>query len=408
MTSPARKGILVTCVFLLALFLGVAAVSAQESPFIPAIVDLSADVEAISQAEVESGEAVVTLSWYIVNVSPGQTVVLEYWRQNGWISPIATREALLPVETREIELVDTLSFAPPTFRLTLLNGRNVLDQRYLTIPYSEPAGEPEITAFASEAQSITQAQLSAGNNRIIVSWAVENRPVLSNLVFEQIVDPANDDAPTQNVELPRATLYVASEGQGAVQPVAPVSGDEVLFRLSLVDVTDGTVLATSDLSIPVGDASAVSAPVATSAATPAVAPTSAAPEATTDPLSTAAPDATDDITSEVLTPEATTPSANANAPVIDLFTVTPATIAAGATGSERNVTMTWSVTNATAVQISEVLPGLTGLTYVQLPPSGSVAVPLPEAATTTVTYILTARAADGTEATAQQVVTIGG
>jgi hypothetical protein len=102
------------------------------------------------------------------------------------------------------------------------------------------------------------------------------------------------------------------------------------------------------------------------------------------------------------TPAAEVQPISPNAPVIDIFTVTPTEIAPGS-----NVTMTWNVTGATSVQISEVLPGsLTGLTYVQLPASGSVSVPLPEAATTTVTYILTARASDGSESTSEQVVTI--
>jgi hypothetical protein len=91
-------------------------------------------------------------------------------------------------------------------------------------------------------------------------------------------------------------------------------------------------------------------------------------------------------------------------PQITIFTASPAEIEPGG-----SVDLTWSVEDATTVQISEVLSGdQPGLTYVQLPLSGSVSVPLPEGATDTVTYVLTATNAEGLVATSQAVVTISG
>src|SRR5690606_24040477 len=166
----------------------------------------------------------------------------------------------------------------------------------------------------------------------------------------------------------------------------------IRLRLSVVNVLDGTIYDSEELVIPVSG----NLNLPTLTPTPLVAPTFTPGGAVPTPRSTA-PEATEEAVDEG-------PTFVEGGPQITIFTASPAVIEPGG-----SVDLTWSVTDATTVQISEVLSGdQPGLTYVQLPLSGSVSVPLPEGATDTVTYVLTARNAEGLEATSQAVVTIGG
>ena len=375
-------GVMLLAIVLLASF---SVANAQSSPFIPAIVQFQSDLASVSLSDVEAGDATATLTWYIVNVGQGQSLALDYWRQNGWVSVLSEGESLAPVGEREVTLQDPLSFSPPTFRLTLLSGRNILDQQYLLIPYAvADAVEPTIESFTTTATGVDADDLSDRSARVEVSWVVANRTPYTTLVFEQVLT----EEQVQNIELPRATLYVASEGAGAVAPVTPLTEASVRLRLSVVNVLDGTIHASEELVVPVtGNLNLPTlAPTAVVAPTFTPSASEGGVEATAE-----ASDETDGTTSVEGGPQITT------------FTASPAVIEAGG-----NVTLTWSVTDATTVQISEVLTGnQTGLTYVQLPLSGSVSVPLPEGATDGVTYVLTARNAEGLEATSQAVITIG-
>jgi hypothetical protein len=368
--------------------------SAQTSPFIPAIVQFESDLASVPFGDVEAGAATATLSWYIVNVGQGQSLALDYWRQNGWVSVLSEGESLPPIGEREVALQDPLSFAEPTFRLTLLSGRTILDQQYLMIPYDEVDAdtvEPTIAAFTTTSTGVAATDLTQRDARVEVTWDVDNRLPDTTLIFEQVLT----EDQVVNVELPRPTLYVASEGTGAVSPVTPLTEASVRLRLSVVSVLDGTIYASEEVVIPVtGNLN-----LPTLAPTQLVAPTftpggAAAPEGTEE----AGAEATAEADGENVT------TSVEGGPQIATFTVSPSNVAMGA-----NVTLTWSVSEATTVQISEVLTGSQqGLTYVQLPLSGSVSVPLPEGAIDSVTYVLTARNAEGLEATSQAVVTIGG
>ncbi len=377
-------------VFLLSLLLlGIAgAAQAQTGPFIPAIISFAADVDAVTLAEVEAGDVNVTLSWYIVNVVDGQSLALDYFRQSGWVSVLNEGEALPPIGERTVTLLDPLNFGPPTFRLTLISGRNVVDQRFLIIPYEETDAEPSIVAFTTTAQNLDTAALNARTATAEVSWQVANRLSFTNLIFEQVLAPGQ----TVNVELPRPNLYVASEGRGAVQPVTPTTEAVVRLRLTVISALDGTIFDTAELLIPLSGAPLnLPTPAPTLAATPTM--TLLPPEAAPDEEAEEAP-------AEPETPPAV--EISPTGPQINTFNVSPSSVPVGG-----NVTLTWSVADATTVQISEVLStGVGGLTYVQLPLSGSVSVPLPAGATGTVTYVLTARNAAGETSTSQATVTI--
>lgn len=349
-------------------------VSAQGGPYVPAIVDFVAVTNPFTLAEVEGGTANAALSWHIVNVTPGQRVTLDQFLGTGWVSLIPQGEQLEAVDTAEIVIGNPLNFGAPTFRLSLLDGRGTaLDQRYLVLSYAPDEAAPTITEFSTTVASVALDALTDGDARVEVTWEVANRPPQSQIVFDQVLSETN----LVNVELARPSLYVPSSGVGAVAPGAPLAGATITLRMAVLAVPSGDVLASQDIELPV-----------TGEGLPA-------PQATPQVIPTA----------QVQQPAGPTaePTPQVGGPNIVLFTVEPATVAAGG-----NVTMTWQVEDADSVQISEVLPAsLSGLTYVQLPLSGQVSVPLPAGATTTVTYVLSARNASGVTSTQEVTVTIG-
>jgi hypothetical protein len=371
----------------------VGVVSAQGGPYVPAIVDFVAITNPVTLADVEAGSAEATLSWHIVNVTPGQRVTLDQFVGTGWVSLIPQGEQLEAVDTLDLTIADPLNFGNPTYRLSLLDSRGTaLDQRFLVLPYAADEAAPAITEFSTSATSVALDALTDGDARVEVTWEVANRPPQTQIVFDQVLGP--DEA--VNVELPRPSLYVPSSGVGAVAPRAPLGGSEVTLRMALLAVPSGDVLASQDIVLPV-----TSAGLPVPQQTPQIQPPG--PQQTPQILPPG-PEQTPQVQppGPQQTPQIQ-PPAPAGAANIVLFTVEPATVAPGG-----NVTMTWQVENAASVQISEVLPGsLSGLTYVQLPMSGQVSVPLPAGASTTVTYVLTARDAAGLNTTEEVLITIG-
>lgn len=357
------------CALLLAV---VGAAAAQTGPSISAIVSFTSSVTGARLADVEAGTVTTTLSWHIVNVATGQRVALDTFVQNGWQSVLTEGEALSPVGEREVVVRDPLNFGQPTFRLTLISGRSVVDQQYLVLPIVTPEDEtPSITSFTTETGSLDLAALRQANSRVVVSWEVADRIPNTNLVFEQVVSAEQ----TVSVELPRATLYVFSAGSGPIQPVAPADEATVRLRLSIVNVISGDIYDTAEIVIPIGGASAAtSAP----AATPSVGDATAI-ELPDSAATTAAP-------TNAPTAEATVQAAQETGPTIAVFTVDPTTTAPGT-----NVTIAWNVGAATNVQIQEILADDTiGITYVSLPALGAISVPVPAGGAPGFSYRLTA------------------
>lgn len=364
-----RRGV-VRVLLLAVMMLGVYGIAAaQTGPSIPAIVSFTANVPSVSLSQVEAGQATVTLGWHIVNVTQGQSVALDTYVQNGWISLLNAGETLSPVGTREITLRDPMNFGMPTFRLTLISGRNVIDQRYLTIPFAQTGLQPDITSFTTEVTSVDPAAINSGNARVTVNWTVANRLPTTNLVFDQVLS----ETESVSAELPRAFLYVPSSGSGPLALVPPVGVNYVELRLSVVDVISGTVYDTATLYVPFTgfEAEVPSAPPETEGdAAPVPVPSPVGQQPIIPPVGGEQPAV----------------GGTTGGPQVNVFTVTPNNASPGS-----NVTIAWNVANATTVQIQEILAdGTPGITYVQLPLLGAISVPLPANATNQVIYRLTA------------------
>lgn len=138
-------------------------------------------------------------------------------------------------------------------RLIDLGTQNALDQRELTINIdSSPGPTPTINTFALGSTTVTTQALQARTARIQVSWAAQNRPDNSNLVFEQVLG----DNRVVNVELPRDNPFVASSGNGVVAPIPPGNNaTQVNLRVRLIDITSGNEYAKKEATVSIVDAS---------------------------------------------------------------------------------------------------------------------------------------------------------
>jgi hypothetical protein len=110
--------------------------------------------------------------------------------------------------------------------------------------------DPQITSFTTSATSVSRAALSDRTARMPVSWATENRPVVANLVFEQVLP----DGSTVNVELPRLIPWVNSSGDGIAAPILPDGGqNNIKLQVRLINVLSGVEYDTRQIVIPIED-----------------------------------------------------------------------------------------------------------------------------------------------------------
>jgi hypothetical protein len=110
-------------------------------------------------------------------------------------------------------------------------------------------GEPTIAKFLVGHTSVTAQSLWDGSVRLPVTWQVDNRPLNTNLVFEQVMP----DNTIRNIELPRPYPIVSSSGSGTVAPTLPanVSPATITLRLRLVDLNTNATLKQSDVTLTV-------------------------------------------------------------------------------------------------------------------------------------------------------------
>lgn len=365
---------------------------AQTETLIPAIVQFTADRVSVSLEAIEAGSQQITLSWHMVNLGLEQPIALEQVQFNEWRSVLAEGETIDPVGSRTVIVQHSLTFAAPTYRLTILGREGQpVEQAYLTLPY-ESIGDvrPAIETFTVDATSVDPETLRTNAALLAVDWRVTGRLPTSNLQFQQVI--AGETLVSS--ELPRQTLWVQSAGRGIVLPRAPREGETVRLRLAVIDTITGEVYDSAEVALPIDGTDAA-------LITPAPGATDGAPTAlpaTTEPAALA-PTALPPTDLPTDAPTALPPTAipAVGAPRLVTFAAEPATFTPGEGGIIR-----WEVADATNLQIQEVfLPqNVPGLLYIQLAPTGSIAVTLPPESTGVV-YLLRARSATGQETSAE-------
>jgi hypothetical protein len=109
---------------------------------------------------------------------------------------------------------------------------------------------PVVIAFGTTTEIVDRSMLSGRRVRIPVMWQAENRPLLANLYFEQVLP----DGSAINVELPRAFFPVPLSGTGVVAPIEPPdAAAEIVLRLSLRDLFGPRVYSERQFSLPIAD-----------------------------------------------------------------------------------------------------------------------------------------------------------
>ena len=247
-------------------------VQAQTNPP-PTIFIFTSSVPSVTLAQLEAGDTSTILRWHVAHVSENHRVLLYAYRDDVW-TLLNPAQVLPPVGTTELPLGNP-DFGPPMFRVAVtdLDGQRVFAERVVVIPFDDEAMEaltPTVASFMTTTASVDSASLDAGGVRISVSWRVDDRLPLTNLVFEQLLN--EDGTQAQNVELPRDRLWVPSSGTGVVAPVPPPDGSLIRLRLRVVDVISADVYSEALLSVPVTGTALPPTPAATPESEPATPP----------------------------------------------------------------------------------------------------------------------------------------
>ncbi len=226
---------------------GAGSVAAQ--PYRPPTIFLfSSNIPSVTMTDLESGNLTITLGWHVAHVDSSHSLRLYAYQGYGWILLHDETQGLPAVGNLTVPLEHPGNFGPPTYKIVILDSQNVvIDERTLVIPFDRAdATAPTIDTFMTETQSIAAGALASGE-QVVVTWRVSNRPPQTNLIFEQVMDSDQ----VQNVELPRALLWVPSAGTGAVVPVQSPDESVITLRLSLLDVITAHVYDEKTLTISV-------------------------------------------------------------------------------------------------------------------------------------------------------------
>jgi hypothetical protein len=221
----------------------------------PAITSFTTCCPSARADQLANGSARVPVAWRTINRPPtanllfeqvradGSVVNVELPRENPWVASNGDGVAA-PVspggDGRTIRLRVRL--------IDLISGR-VYDVRELTVQVGEAsAQDPLIRYFTTNAASVGATELAQGTARIPVSWAVENRPANTNLIFEQVLP----SGAVINVELPRTVPIVPSSGVGVAAPRLPDrSADSIVLQIRLARLDNNQTLVSTRLTLPI-------------------------------------------------------------------------------------------------------------------------------------------------------------
>ncbi len=223
----------------------------------PRIVSFSTSATNVSRVALANRTARIPVSWVVENRPNNSNLVFEQVLDNNTITNVELprQNPIVPSSGNGV----TAPFAPSstatktiTLRLRLvdLNASTTLAQSEITLPVlDEQQPVPTIRTFSTTATGVDRAALNAGTVRLPVTFAVDNRPPNSNLLFEQVLE----DNSVVNVELPRSNPIVPSSGNGVVAPKPPrnAATTSITLALRLVDLSTQATLVRQTLTVPI-------------------------------------------------------------------------------------------------------------------------------------------------------------
>jgi hypothetical protein len=215
----------------------------------------TAGTNTVNAAALANRSARVPVSWVVDNRPDGSNLVFEQVladnsvvnvelpRDNPFVSSSGDGVAA-PVPPGGTATTVTLRL-----RVVDLATQATLAEQTVNLTVSNTVVTPVIRAFQTSAIGVDYASLVNRSARVPVSWAVDNRPDGSNLVFEQRLD----DNTVVNVELPRNNPYVSSSGVGTAAPVAPKNAatNTITLVLRVVNLSTQATLAQQEIVLPI-------------------------------------------------------------------------------------------------------------------------------------------------------------
>lgn len=232
-------------------FFLIAPQTSQAQDFPPLILTFSSDLAALSLADVEAQETEALFTWQVLEMTAGYSLQLQTYQGNRWLPLLPQAAEPLPaLGSATLPIQHSLSFAPPTYRLIVLDSAaQIVDERSLIIPYlvEENPPTPSIEVFSANLNDLSAATFISDDNPLIVTWEIANRLPTSNLRFEQVLD----DGSLSSLERPRPLRWIASQGSGQIFPLIPNGASQIRLRLSIVDLTTDTLLDEAFIDLPV-------------------------------------------------------------------------------------------------------------------------------------------------------------
>jgi hypothetical protein len=241
------------------LWLWVLSVHAQSMPIIESF---TVDKPLLDYPAVERGIETADFSWRAVGLREGDRMQMHAWVGGQWG---LIGENFEPEKTDTLVIAHPLDFILPKYRLSVVDSSGaIVAQAFLELPYAPQTELPTIAMFLTinSAGAITMSQF---DEPFQVQWRVENRWFHSNLVFEQILP----DGTVLNAEIERPAWQYAHKAD-YVQLVYPGDYADVVLRLRVVNLDDGSTLVQQDLILPIMDSPVTPAEVITFSVTPEI------------------------------------------------------------------------------------------------------------------------------------------
>ena len=215
----------------------------------------TAGTNTVNAAALANHSARVPVSWIVDNRSDGSNLVFEQvLADNSVVNVELPRDNPFVSSSGDgvaapIPPGGTATTIALRLRVVDLASQNTLAEQTISVNVSNEVVTPVIRAFQTSVTSVDYASLLNRSARVPVSWAVDNRPDGSNLVFEQRLD----DNSIVNVELPRSNPFVSSSGNGTAAPYAPKNAvtNTITLTLRVVNLSTQATLAQQEIVLPI-------------------------------------------------------------------------------------------------------------------------------------------------------------
>ncbi len=375
--------------------------AAAQAGYPPTIIEFASTVTSVRLTALEAGGVNTVLSWHAVNMTASASLQIDVYLENIWTPIVLPFDPIPASGSTPYTIQHPRGFAPPTYRLRLYDGDQLVDERVLVIPYDSPANMARFTASSTPEQftreglpSITRFELLPGGSpeTPIIGWSIADRAPNSNPIIEQVI---GDQAAL--VEPPRPLVWMPSDGTLTLQNIT-ILPEGITLRLRIVDLLTGVIYDEAVITAAPSGTAFAPTPSPSASLLP-VTPTHVIPGGVLDVI-TLTPDAAAPTLPAPptlpVTPTATIPLA---LPRIVEFRAAPAELTPGGT-----TRLIWIVEDALAVEIQEITEsGAPGLLYIQLPHSGTLQITL-AAGVNQVSFNLIARNANGE--TVERMITV--